>query len=147
MPLATIGCSFSSFNLLKKLNNFPLYLYFILFTLIFICFQYIIFMPIRGFRYANIFLNIFISILFILSFGSISFEKSKILKIFITNICNYTGGIYYIHVIVRDYLRRNITVFEYKTYFLSSLIYIISYIICFIGYKIFKNNCLKNLFI
>ena len=149
MPVAIIGCIFSSINLLSKIKNFSInFILFLIYTMI-ILFKFDIFKNKPGFRYSNVLLDIFGAINLFLLFGSLSFESIKNEKYIqtIRNITRFTGGIYYIHGIFRDYLRKY-TIFFAKCSYLSSVyIYIICYLFCFVGNKIFINNKIKYLFI
>ena len=147
IPLAIIGCNFSSINLLLKVKNFPLDYHFILLLLIHFLFQYNIFIFPSGFMYPNVFLNIVASTILFVSFGAINFFSCLINNSIILHITRFTGGIYYIHPIFRYYLQKYILYFQKKSYFSSYLIYIICYIFCFICCKLFKKNKLKYLFL
>ena len=95
--------------------------------------------------YPNVISNIQISILFLIAFGSLSFNKIKALEVILKYITRNTGGIYYIHIIVMQYI---IIYFnDKKTYFSAFIIYIISYMICFVGNKLFGKHEFKYLFI
>ena len=149
LPISVIGCIFNSLNLLLITKNFSKYFYFILTLILFILFKYDIFLykP-KGFRYPNVSLNIFGSIILFLLFSSLSSEKmkNKIFICVIQNITKFTGGIYYTHQIFRDYLTKYNRFFEKRNYINSFIIYIICYFFSFIGMKLFKNNNLKYLF-
>ncbi len=151
-PLATFGCIISSLNILSKLRIYSLIAFpFLLFSL-YILINYEIFITPIGFRAStkNIFLNIFVCPFLLLSFSCLKIENIKYFKInqIIYIITRYTGGIYYIHEIVREFLKMFSNSYRKKqTFFGGFIIYIISYASCFIGSKIFKNNKLKYLFI
>ena len=148
-PLAVIGCIFWSTKILQyKIIyniNFPI----MMFCIIYIFFRFDIFIYYPGFWYPNVFLNIFASITLFLLFGSLSLDniKNSIPKIIIKIITKFTGGIYYLHIIYRCYLRKYSSYFNKKTYLGSFIIYIICYFNCFFGYKLFYNSKLKYLFI
>ena len=146
MPIAIFGCFLGSINLIHKIKNIPLYLQLILLSFLFLLFKYNIFANVKGFMYSNVFLHISASILLLLLFGSISFDKFGLIKTIIYHISKYTGGIYYIHTLIRDIFLNYINLFKKENYFLSSLIFFICYFICFIGNKLLKNNDLKYLF-
>ena len=149
MPVAIIGCIFSSINLLSKIKHFSINFFLFLIYTIIILFQFDLFIIKPGFRYPNVLLDIFGSINLFLLFGSLSFEKIKNEKYIhiIRNITQFTGGIYYIHGIFRDYLRKYTNFFAKCSYLSSVCIYIICYIFCFVGNKIFTNYKIKYLFI
>jgi len=147
MPFASIGCILGSINLLQKLNKIRLSYRLSLLFLIFLFFKYDIFINLTGFRYPNIFLNILATITLFLFFATLQLDKPKIIKEIILLITQYTGGIYYMHIMIRNYLSKNLIFVKEKTYFTAVFIYFVCYCICFIGHKIFKNNNLKYLFI
>ena len=149
IPLSSLGCALSSMNILEKIKSkeFILLLQIIMLSLLHILFKFNIFVPIKGFRYSNSFLYMSSSTILFLLFGSLQSDESKILKLIFTNIGKYSGGIYYIHTLLYDYLSKKIYFFHSRTYFSSITIYFICYFICFIGYKIFRNNNFKYLFI
>ena len=146
MPLAVIGCIYSSFNLLALATKTHVFYKFILFIFIIFLFEYDIFILPKGFRYPNVILFILASTILILFFGSLYFSINIIYSI-IRIITKYTGGIYYIHFIIRNYLQRYVLLFKKRTYFSASLIYFISYGICFLGSSLFRNQKLEYLFL
>jgi hypothetical protein len=62
------------------------------------------------------------------------------------HITNYTGGIYYLYIVVLNIFKNKILFIGNKTMFGGFTIYLISYFICFIGERIFGKTKLKNLF-
>ena len=146
-PLSIIGCIFGSINLLMNVKNIPKHLYFILFILMHFLFIYNIFIFHPGFMYPNIILNILASTILFLTFGSLYLNEMMVINSIIKYITKFTGGIYYIHSILRIYLQKYILFFKLKSYFSSFVIYFICYIICYIGASLFKKNRLKYLFI
>ena len=145
MPILSIGCSLSSVNIIVYLQKMPRYYCLILLFLIILLFNYNIFISLKGFRYPNIFLNSFASTILLLLFGSLFDNSNKKIKVLIFHITQFTGGIYCLHPIIRDYLSNNFVYFikKNRTYFTALNIYIISYSICFIGYKLFHKYNLK----
>jgi len=129
MPLAVNGSIFKSINLIMIVKQCTLFYNFFLFCILFILFKYDIFLNIPGVRYPNVSLNIIASFILFLSFGTLSFERIKKYS-YIINLLEYiiqfTGGIYYIHQIVSDFLvKYSIFYFLKGTYSYSLLIYII----------------------
>lgn len=87
-----------------------------------------------------------ICLLFI--FALLPFEKinNSFIKLFLQNITNFTGGVYYLHPEVGLIFRRFVNNI-YSGNFIGCIdIYIISYIICFVGSNLFAKNKLKYLF-
>ena len=147
LPLATVGCFLSKSKIASK-NTLPFHYYFSFFFYIISLFRYNIFIPLKGFKYPNIIVNIFASVIFLLIFCNISFDKFKYLDRFINHITKFTAGIYYLHTIIRDYFSRaNIFFIKSPNYYYSFLIYLICYSCCFIGIRFFKNNNFKYMFI
>lgn len=149
MPLAVVGCIYRAINLFKIYNNFSIYHYINLSFIIYILFKYSIIFPSDGFFYPNILLNVFASTILFMLFSSLSLEDitNKKLKLILQILTKYTAGIYYIHPIYRDYLRRFSSYFRKRDYFSTLIIYIICYINCFIGNQLFKNSKFKYLFL
>ena len=148
MPISILGCIWGSLDLFFKLNSCSTFFNFLKIFIIYIIFRYDIFIEQPGFRYPNVSMNLLASIILFISFISLPFQdiKNKKLLFMIKIITNFTGGIYYIHPRVRDFLR-NVSFYFYKrTSFGSFIIYILCYFICFIGNKIFKNYKIKYLF-
>ena len=128
MPISVIGCIFSSLNSLLILKNLHIFYHYILSFITFLLFKYNIFVKKPGFRYSNVSLNILSSSILFLLFGTISFEtilKYKFIILFIRYITEFTGGIYYLHPLIRDYFEENSFKFLKKNYFDSIIIYII----------------------
>ena len=144
--ISVLGCFYSSVNLLNVANNIPKYLKFILLVLIHFLFKYNLFIVYPGFIYPKIILNILASTFLFLLFGSLNLTKITAINSIIKNISKYTGGIYYIHIIVRSYLRQYIIFFKKKSLLSSIIIYFFCYIICYLGTSLFKNNKLKYIF-
>lgn len=115
-------------------------------SLIYLIFEYNIFISYSGFLYPNIIRNVFASTLLFLFFGSIKLTKYPKITFILKYLTSYTGGIYYIHDIFHKHLY---FIFNIKnpTYFSAFIIYIICYFICYFGHKKFKNNNLKYLII
>ena len=145
-PIAVIGISFGSINLKEKLKRYRLKIIFLCFLNIFLLFKYHFIKNIEGFYFPGFkpcIGGIFLFIFFLLI--PIEFIKSKYVFLIIKIISNYTGGIYYYHTIIRNYLR--IHCFSITKHFYAIIIiYIINYLLCFIGIKIFGKTKLKYLF-
>ena len=72
--------------------------------------------------------------------------KSELINYIIIQITNYTGGIYYLHPKVRDYIIPKIKIIKRGSLTDCLLNYLICYFICLFGSKIFRNSKLKYLF-
>ena len=101
MPMAVIGCEFSSLDLLLTLKNCTIFYHFIMFFIIYIIFCYDIFIYQPGFWYGQVSMNIFSSIVLFITFISFPFNdvKNNKLKFIIKILTSFTGGIYYIIII------------------------------------------------
>ena len=148
LPLAVNGIFLKSINLLSIINKYSTFFKFFLICILFLLFQYDIFINKPGVRYPRVSLNLISSLVIIMFFGTLTLEKiKKKIYIIIKNITEFTGGIYYIHSIVNDIIRKYVYSFKKLNYSYALLIYIISYFICFFGIKLFKSYKLKYLFL
>ena len=138
LPLTVIGCVYGHLNLLSTINNLNWFMNCIWLSLIYLIFEYNIFISYSGFLYPNIIRNVFTSTLLFLFFGSIKLTKYPKITFILKYLSSYTGGIYYIHDIFHKHLY---FIFNIKnpTYFSAFIIYIICYFICYFGHKKFKN--------
>ena len=148
-PISVTGLFLSSLNIISKLkidkNRNKAIL--ICFLNILFLFKYDIFIINRGYVYRSILFNI-AAINFFIFFSLVPFEKikNKFVITFIKIITKYTGGIYYIHMIVKKNLYKKIDLINNKTVYGCIIIYLISYFICFIGIIIFGKTIIRNLF-
>lgn len=145
MPNVVIGLIFGSINLLHKLNYFFYYHYFFMIALIFLLLKYDLFIYYPGFLYPNVLLNIVDSAGLFLLFGSLNLDNSGIFFLISRYVTKFTGGIYYMHPVIHEYLKQNYV--KNQSYIYSIFIYIICYLICFTGNKLFKNKIFKYLFL
>ena len=146
MPISVNGFIFNSKKLFLLRIQHSIFIKFFLFFILFILFKYDIFLNLPGFRYTRVSLNIISSFVLFLLFGALSFEKirrKKYILLFINFITQFTGGIYYIHTIIRDFHKKYFFSLLKMNYSYSLIIYIISFFICFCGNKLFKNYKLK----
>ena len=97
--------------------------------------------------YQGINLNIqCICLIFIFSLFPSDKIKNKYLAKFLTQITNYTGGVFYLHVTVRDYCRVILDRVKSGTFSGVVIVYLICYFICFVGTIIFGKTPIKYLF-
>ena len=148
IPFNVTGILLSYLNIINKIKNKTLYSISICILILIFLLKFKIFNNIPGFRYPGLNLNLGGISLFIL-FSIIPFEKLLIPHIFnfILLITNYTGGIYYLHCIFFHYFKKKILFIRKKTLKGTFMIYILNYIFCLIGYKLFQKTKYKNLFI
>ena len=144
MPITCSGLIFGKFKMLSKISKIKSKI--ILINFFFICFliNYKIFIIPKGFFYPGIHLNIQSILLFFL-FAAIPINNKKIIY-FMKFITSYTGGIYYLHIIIRNLLFKYIISIKTSTLFGCLVIYIICFIICLIGNRIFNKTKLIYLF-
>lgn len=147
MPSAVTGFTFGSLNLIYLFISYRWRIIFFSIPIFFFLIKYNIFLGILGFYYPGIEFNLGASILFI--FFSIIIVKpimNKNLYLIIEILTQYTGGIYYLHILLRNILKKKLLLVRNKTILGSIIIYIICYTICFFGIIIFKKTKLKYLF-
>ncbi len=147
IPYAVTGLSLASYNLLNNINKIKEKKKVVFVTIIILFFikKYDIIRSPRGFRYQGISQNIG-GIFILICFSFISFEKKYKALFIIKHFTNYTGGIYYLHIVVMNIFKNKISFISHRTIFGGFSIYIISYFICFIGIKIFGKTKIKSLF-
>ena len=95
-----------------------------------------------------IIIDIVVVCLFLL-FSLIPFEliENNIVKKAIKQISSYTGGIYYIHYIVKKIFGKYFNIFNAGNLKSCAINYFVSYFICFIGSTLFQKNKIKYLFL
>ena len=147
-PNAVTGFMFAWFDILNILKTKNIRSIFLSIIILFLISKYNIFSELNTFKYAGLRLNIAAICIFFI-FSLISFKiNSKILNNIILQITNYTAGIYFTHVLIgRGYLANSLLLVKNGTILGCILIYIISFIICFIGEKVFKKTKFKHLFV
>ena len=140
-PLGVSALYLSSIGVLKKLENNKAESMLYSFLILFFVFKYPIFLSIMGNNNKGI-IQIFVSFSFFILFYLIPFkEQNDCFKLFIKIITNFTQGIYCLHLIVFSYAVR--MGFKANSLFHCSIIYFISYLISFLGMKIFGKTKLK----
>ena len=146
LPIAITGIIFAHIELLKQLKNHRNKSIFFSLVILFFIYKYNVFGNFKGFLYSGIKNNIAAICLFI-SFSLIPFDKLKnnIIVIIIKKLTSHTGGIYYFHIII--FILINYISFLNNNPILSCFItYILSYILCMLGTRIFNNTKIKFLF-
>jgi len=109
--------------------------------------NYEVFSNFPGITYQGIKLNVRSTcIIFIFSLISLDAKYNKYSINFIAIITKYTGGIYYIHEIVRNNLKSIFYDIKTGTFIGLILIYLFSYLICYLGTLIFRKTKIKYLF-
>lgn len=146
MPIAITGFIFGSFDLISRLKKNKGKILFFSIIIIYMLIKYEVFNNIKGFDYQGLIFNI--AALFLFSgFSVIPLEKIQIKKLLslIIYITKYTGGIYYLHNVVRDYLVKRLGIIK-GNLFGCICMYIFCFYICLIGSNLFINTKLKYLF-
>ena len=97
--------------------------------------------------YKGIIRIILVTFIFII-FSMLPFDKINNIYIltFLNKITSYTGGIFYIHVIMGEICKKHIRIIRKYTFKGCILLYFICYCACFIGSFIFQKSKLKYLF-
>ena len=144
IPFTVTGLTLASYNLIIEIKEKKKIIFVNIIVLFFII-KYDIFKRINGILYRGIDLNIG-GICFFICFSFITFKKKSRFLFIVNHITNYTGGIYYFHVVVKNILKKKIPFIRKKDILGGFVIYIISYFLCFIGMRIFGKTKLKNLF-
>ena len=144
-PISIIALSCSSFNLIQQLKHHYKKCIFFSFIMIYFVYKYNIFINLHWYygikkAYMSVFIFIFFSSL------PINNINNEYFIFIIKNITSYTQGIYCIHLIVNYYLLEYFSVkfIEFKA---CLAIYLISYYISFIGFKICQKTKFKYLFV
>ena len=143
IPFTVTGLTLASYNFINEIKEIKekKKLLFVNIIVLFFIKKYDIIRSTNGVVYPGIDLNIG-GICLIICFSFITIKKT----IFFRHITNYTGGVYYLHIVVKNIFKKQISFIGNKTLLGGFIIYIISYFICFIGMRIFGNTKLKNLF-
>ena len=151
-PHAITGFYISSINLMTILkNNIRITIINSLVILLFIT-KFNVFSSIHTFKYGGIRLNIgAICIFFIFFLFPIRKIQNEFLIKIIIKLTNYTGGIYFVHCIIgKGLILKGIFIilkFKRHTLFECIIVFIISYIVCLFGTKVFGRTKFKHLFI
>lgn len=117
IPFAVTGFTLGSLNLIYLLISYRKRAIFFSLIIIIFLFKYDIFIGIKGLYYPGIELNLGATFLFI--FFSIIIVKSitnKKIYLILENLTKYTGGIYYLHILIRNYLKKKVIKKKYKKY-------------------------------
>ena len=147
IPFCISGYTFRYLDIINYLKKYKIKTIYLIILILSFLFKYLLFVNIDGFMYQGIKLHI-ISIIIFVFFALNPFEKNlnltliKIINLF----TNYTSGIYYLHIPIFIYLSNFIDLIKKRTVLASLIIYIICYLISFIGMKIFGKTKFKHLF-
>ena len=149
IPNEITGYTFAYFKIVDKLKYFRLKTILFSFAILIIISKYSVFDKLKTFKYGGIRLNIAASCIFII-FSLLPIEKIKnkaSIKL-IKHITRYTGGIYYMHYLVGNcFLIKKLLKSLNKTILGCIFIYLICYLISYLGIKISGKTKLKYIFI
>lgn len=147
-PFALTGFYFAKIDSIKFLLKYRKKAILFNFAILIIITKYKIFADIKNFKYGGLRLNIAaINIFIIFSLFPCEIIKSETFFKIIIQISNYTGGIYFTHYLIgRGKICQKILPIKKHTFFGCIITYLISYIICFIGIKVFGKTKFKHLF-
>ena len=145
LPFASTGFYLASLKIFKIISNYKIkaITYCIYFFFLFEKFN----IKYSIEKYSGILINVrAICLIFIFSlFPSNIITNFKVEKI-IKYIISYTAGVYYLHMTIILYLKNYIKPIRYGTLFGIFIIYIICYIISFIGIQLFGKTKFRYLF-
>ena len=148
-PISVFGLTLGSFDIIANMKQFYIKNIIINVISLYYLVKFRIFKFNEEYIYPDVDTNIISSINFFIIFALIPFDKilnEKIIVI-IAHITNYTGGIYYLHLFMRFYLKNIFEEVRRKTFIGIFIIYFITYLVCYIGNKVFKKSKIKYLFI
>lgn len=107
IPFAVTGITCGYLNVINKFKNIKLKIFFISIIILYFLLEYDLFINIIGFRYPGFQLNLGGMILFFgFSIIPIKNIKNQLIIKLIKCITKYTGGIYYLHIISIEYLKK-----------------------------------------
>ena len=141
-----IGASLSSIKLINNLQKYRARTIFFCLYVLFLIRDFLqiinLFFYLRCIIFGIGALTIFILFL-ILPLDNI---KNKSCHLLIIHLTNYSGGVYYLHLKVKEILNNKLIIVKNGTLVGCFLNYILCYFICFLGIKVFGGTILKYLF-
>lgn len=150
IPFTIVGYILGYYNFLDIIQKHKIKTFVLSYLIYNIIADYKIFTNISDVRfseYSGIYRNIqSICLVSIFSLFSSYLVKNNIIKKFLIFITNYTGGIYYLHVPLKMYLKDYSDDIKNLTFLGCIKTYIIIYCICFFGMLIFGKTPFKYLF-
>ena len=148
IPYTVIGFLISSSEIINIFKKHRLIIIITCTYLIYFLLNYQIFKDLKGNGYPG-FKKFFISICIFIIFAMFPSEKikNKRLITIIKQITGYTAGIYYTHCLITEYICNYIILIKKRTLKGCIIIYLICYLISFVGILIFGKTKLRHLFI
>ena len=148
IPLAITGFLLASHNIMEINKRNKKSVFFHSLIILIIITKYQVFSEINNFKYGGLRLNLAAFCIFMI----FSLIPSKIYRFDLKNniiikITNYTGGIYFTHYLIGNgFICSSIIFVKKKTIIGCLIIYLMSYIVSCIGFKLLGNTKLKHLF-
>lgn len=147
IPYSVTGYTLAFFKVFEKLQKNKFKVFFLSLIIFIIIDKYEIFSKIEGVAYSGIKLNAHsICLIFLFSVFPQEKIKNKVIINFLLNISKYTAGVFYLHWSIICYLRNCILAIQEGSFIGCIIVYLIAYMICFIGIKINDKNIFKYLF-
>ena len=148
IPFSVIGFLISYSEIIVFLKKYRLTTIITCIYLLYFIINYQVINKTEGFKYNGI-RKFIISICIFITFVMFPSEriKNKIIIKIIKQITNYTAGIYYIHVRLYRYISDYIEPMKNRTIKGCIIIYLLCYLISFLGILIFGKTKLRHLFI
>ena len=141
MPMSISGSLMASLNIVELINKYNKKSIFLSCCWLIFIYNYNLFTNIKGLVYGGIILDICSILSFIIFYlNPINYIQSSIFYRIIYQITNYTQGIYSLHLIMQKFLNSKFITIKNGNFFGCVIIYILSYIISFIGEKITKKT-------
>ena len=147
IPLCITGFILGYFKVIDLLQKYKIKTLILSLIIYNVVEDYNIFANTSFMAYQGINLNIkCICIIFIFSLFPSEKITNKYLAKFLIQITNYTGGVFYLHIPIRDYCKVFLDSVKNQTFLGVAIIYLICYFICFVGMLIFGKTPIKYLF-
>ena len=147
IPYAVTGFTLAYFKIIDLLQKYKIKTFILSILIYNVIADYNIFIDLTRIAYQGIDLNIkSVCVIFIFSLFPSENIKNKYLEKFLKLITNYTGGVYYIHIPIKEYSSYYIDSIKHRTFSGVIILYLICYFICFVGMLIFGKTPIKYFF-
>jgi len=147
IPFGVTGINLGLYKVIKYLQEVKVKTFIFSVVIYNVVKEYNIFTDIKGVSYYGINLNIeSICLIFIFSLFPLNNITNNFLKKLLVLLTNYTAGIFYLHVSVRNYLKYFINDIKNGTFFGLIINYFICYCICQFGMFFFSKTQFQYLF-
>lgn len=150
IPLAATGYSMACYGVFQRVKKNRIATFLAALLLIVLDCKWSLFKPVDGFGYTGL-QAVVISIALLALMESLPFERlGKLMKRIIKAAARFTLGIYCVHRLIGTIIESIINHWSLPipagTLAECFLVYVISYLLCLIGYKLFKNTILRMMF-